>query len=288
MKCVTDIANERACYRAWESSGGRVRSVEKHQHAWLLQATIFSFIFFFLFSISLQTSEQTTCIVSFLRATISNRKKYSLACDLTLFPASLLACVWLWNVVCRSDKIVSDSSYWHVGWRLVSDSYWKHDKSISGYSVGLEALGYINSSFTDWQQNCLFNYWFKSVEHHWNRLGQNLESVRFNIRYSSFTQNFHKQLQTLGSTIVGCGQTRTGRTLWGLIWIWPFRAIHFSIGNTRYSFNTIYWWFEIHIKTFTFLRMYVQYSCILSAPVDLFLSLVLHLVSPIYLCCMSF
>lgn len=29
--------------------------------------------------------------------------------------------------------------------------------------------------------------------------------------------NFHKQLQTLGSTIVGCGQTRTGRTLWGLI-----------------------------------------------------------------------
>lgn len=92
-------------------------------------------------------------------------------------------------------RIISDSSYWHVGWLLVSDSYWKHDKRISGYSIGLEALGYINSSFTDWQQNCMFSYWFKSVEHHWNRLGQNLESVRFNIRYySSFTQNFHKKI----------------------------------------------------------------------------------------------
>lgn len=79
-------------------------------------------------------------------------------------------------------------------------------------------------------------------------------------------KTFIKKLQTQGSTIVGCGQTRTGRTLRGLIWIWPFRAIHFSTGNTRFTitFNTIHWWFEIHIETF--LRMYV--SCILSAPAD--------------------
>lgn len=69
-------------YSQWESKiqgRGKFRG-RSHwpatEHAWLLQATIVSSgLFYFL----LQTSRQTTCIASFLWATVSNRKKSRLA-----------------------------------------------------------------------------------------------------------------------------------------------------------------------------------------------------------------
>lgn len=98
-------ANERAWYRVMESSEGGVIDMQQNisTHALFKQSYllhIILFFFFFLFAANQHTDHlycQFLAGYNFLQGKSSLVQDPCLTHDLTLFPASFLTCVWLWN-----------------------------------------------------------------------------------------------------------------------------------------------------------------------------------------------